>query len=841
MGFRQFANQTSEAALQGLATHPEQGITEAEAVLRLKKYGPNRLNNHEVYWWQILFRQFRSAFIYLLLGAAALAFFLGEKIDAGIVLLFITINTLLGFYQEFRSEQTVRLLKKYLVSRCHVKRDGAIKLIESQYLVPGDLVILETGDIIPADMRLISTQNLLIDESMLTGESVQAEKNCETSAAKVEQPFQASNIGFSGTIVISGQGVGVVFATGTHSELGNISKLVIEEVRISSFTKNIDKFSGFILRLVMVTLAFVFVVNLFIKGLSSLTELLLFSVALAVSVVPEALPVVVTFALSRGALNLAKKHVVAKRLSAIEDLGSIEVLCTDKTGTLTENMLVIDEVYLQSDRSPIFHAGLAAPFINEKSRESNNSFDLALEHRLSPDEKNNLSKYRILAELPFDPERKRNSVIVAGNEKVELIVRGAPEEIIKLSSNLDIKSASRIKQWTVVAGRSGKRVIAVAKKTIKLKKSFDFKTEETELEFLGLISFIDPLKDSSKDAIIRAKELGVQVKILTGDSPEVAGWVAKQVELISSDEEIIDGEKFDRLSAPEQLAAVTKHVVFARVSPQQKYQIIKLLEQQTEVGFLGEGINDAPALKAANVGIVVDGASDIARDAADIILLNKSLKSIIDGIAEGRIIFANTVKYIKATLTSNFGNFYAVATASLLIEYLPMLPMQLLLVNLLSDFPYIAVATDNVDDEELKKPRSYRTKEIALFATIMGVVSTVFDFIYFGLFIHFSPAVLQTNWFIGSILTELALIFSIRTRGIFYKGKTASWQMFLLIGFAACSTMLIPLTRFGSEIFKFQAPSPYHFFLIIGIALVYFAITETIKLLYYKHMIDSKE
>lgn len=365
-------------------------------------------------------------------------------------------------------------------------------------------------------------------------------------------------------------------------------------------------------------------------------------------------------------------------------------------------------------------------------------------------------------------------------------------------------------------------------------KQYAVKDEEKNLTLVGLLSFVDPIKPSAKKAVEQAEKLGVKIKILTGDSQEVAGAVAYQIGLIKKTTDVITGEILDNLPDEEKTLAVEKNSVFARVSPDQKYNIIKLLQENNEVGFLGEGINDAPALKIANVGLVVDSASDIARESTDIILLKKSLEVIIDGIKEGRKVFANTIKYIKATLASNFGNFFAVATASLLIDYLPMLPLQILLLNLLSDFPMIAIATDNVDSQELQKPKSYNLKEIAFLATVLGIVSTVFDFIFFAMFYRIGPAVLQTNWFIGSILTELILLFSIRTKFIFFKAKPPSRILYWLSGLAILVTVILPFTGFGQTVFKFTRPQANQLWLIFGLVICYFIITEIVKHFYYR-------
>jgi len=834
MNFSSYTKKTVSEIEREFGVNIRSGLSEQKIQQRLIKYGHNELEVHDINWWKILKRQFVSPFIYLLIAASALALLLKEVVDSLMILMFVAINAFLGFYQEYRSENTVKLLKKYVVRRARVIRQGQEQVIDSTLLVPGDVVIVETGDFVPADLRLVEEYNLTVDETTLTGESAPVKKVSTALRKAATQIFKASNICLLGTIITSGKGKGVVVATGKKSVIGGIAQITSKTVHAGTFQKDIARFSKFILRLILVTLALVFVANLFIKGFHAhIVELAIFSVALAVSVIPEAFPMVMTFSLSRGALQLAKKNVVVKRLSAIEDLGSIEVLCTDKTGTLTENDLTVKEYYSTRGRPIIFYASLAAPFLKEGGQEPNNAFDLALYHHLAKQDRNILDSYQQIAEIPFDPQRSRNTVIVIKNNSTELITRGALEKILPLCKKMNAKELKKINQWAAHAGRQGQRVIAVASKKLTNPK-VNIQQAENKLTLEGLISFIDPIKKTTSQSIHKAKTLGVKVKILTGDSREVAGAVARQIDLVKSNNEVITGEELELLSHRQQHEAVQKYSVFARVSPEQKYKIIHLLQEKYEVGFLGEGINDAPALKIANVGLAVQHASDIAQETADIVLLNKSLQVIVNGIEEGRKVFANSLKYIKATLASNFGNFFAVAVASLLIDFLPMLPLQILLLNLLSDFPMIAIAADTVDPAELKKPRHYQVKDIALIAITLGIISTVFDFIFFALFYRISPAILQTNWFIGSILTELILLLSIRTRLIFIKAKRPAAILIWLSGFAAIATVLIPFTKFGQEIFQVIRPSGSHLLIILVVVVLYFITTESAKLLYYK-------
>ncbi len=833
ISFAKYTDESGERALKDLHVSASHGLTIAEQAARLQQTGPNSIAGDVQGWWVILVRQFRSSFIFLLVFAAGLALVLGEAIDGAMIFLFVGINAALGFFQEFRSAQTIKLLQQYVVPKTKVRRDGQEAIVDSRTLVPGDIVLLAAGDRVPADVRILSATDLTVDESILTGESAPVKKQAAPLSERAVVIYKAMNIGFSGTTVVSGRADGVVVATGRQSVMGDVVRLTVETTHVSSFEKGIGKFSAFILRLILGTLVVVFVANLGLKGgHANLVELVIFSIALAVSVIPEALPVVTTFSLSHGARLLARNKVVVKRLSSIEDLGSVEVLCTDKTGTLTENRLTLAAT-TATDARPLLRAAALGSSALPEGAEPADAFDLAVWRALAESDRQQVRKIERVADMPFDPERRRNNVIIRESGAERMIVRGAPESVLPLCT-LAPADAERLRSWIAEQGGQGRRVLAVASRVMTPADHDDIDRAEHGLTLDGIIAFADPLKPTTRSAVAAAKRLGVQLKILTGDSREVAGAVGREIGLITQPDDVITGEEFERLPALEQHQAVERHAVFARVSPEQKFKLIALLKQRFEVGFLGEGINDAPGLKNANVGLVVESAADIARDAADIILLQRSLNVVVDGIRIGREVFANTTKYIKATLSSNFGNFYAVAFASLLIDYLPLLPLQILLINLLSDFPMILVATDNVDPDDLSRPRHYDLKHIAFLATLLGLVSTFFDFVFFGLFASRGPSVLQTNWFIGSILTELVFLFSVRTRFPVWRARRPSTSLLVLTAAAFLATILIPYTSFGHLVFHFVSPTAGQLLLILGIVVVYFMVTESVKVLYYR-------
>ena len=839
MDFSQYTGTDLPSFMKTFTVEPSTGLSTSEVEFRRTNYGLNHLPESKVRPWKIFMRQFKSSFIYLLIAAAVLSLALGEITEAVMIALFLLINSFLGFFQEYRSEKTVELLKRYVTTKVKVRRNGITEIVPASELVPGDIILIEAGDSMPADIRIIEDMNLLVNEEPLTGESIPVKKESSPLTKNVTEIYEAKNIGFSGTIIVSGKGLGVVFATGTRTMIGDIARLAGGAQRQSKFEQELSKFSKFILYLVVGTLIFIFGTNLLLKGFDAdILSLAVFSIALAVSVVPEALPVVMSFSLSRGARRLAKKHVILKRLSAIEDLGGIEILCTDKTGTLTENKLTIHETFttgraVQKD-DIIFSANQGGGYLTATTEgKAPDPFDTALWEGLSSERQDRLKTYSTISHIPFDPVRKKNSVLLQTPEgQTILLVRGAPEAI------LDVCACSPADQEAILAfiateGTAGRRTLAVASKSIS-KADYDSTEDETGLSFIGCVSFIDPIKASTVDAIKEATKLNIGIKILTGDSKEVAGVVAFSVGLSKSATDVLTAKELFALPEDERTHALETINVFARVSPEEKYKIIQLLQKKYQVGFLGEGINDAPALKIANVAIVVESASDIARESADIILLERSLGVIVNAVGEGRTIFTNTIKYIASTLSSNFGNFYAVAISSLFIPFLPMLPLQILLVNLLSDFPAIAIATDTVEKSDVTEPRHYNVRKILIFGLLLGAVSTVFDFITFASFYKVSPEALQTHWFMVSILTELMFFYSIRSKGFFLKASRPSFLIIALSVVASATTILIPFTTLGHNLFNFISPTMTSMGIVLSIVIAFFIAIETAKLLYYR-------
>lgn len=779
------------------------GLSTGVAHSLQQKFGKNLLSHTKITLFTVIFRQFNSPFIYLLLAAAILALWLHELTDGAMILGFTILNIALGTYQEFRSEKTAELLNHLIRPTSKVFRDNKLISLPTEDLVPGDIISLVPGDIIPADCTLetLVSNFISVDQSILTGESL-----------PVSTHKTGGNL-FAGTSILSGRCLAKIIKIGHQTNLGSLAKITTQTKKRSAYERNIATISAFTLKLIGIILLVTYIANLAFKGFSSIPETTLFIIAIAVSVIPEALPVVTTFSLSRGALRLAKMKVIVKRLSAIEDLGGIEILATDKTGTLTNNILTIADSLSLSPSTPLLAlTGAAAT--------GTDPIDLVLRQK---------HHSFVHHDIPFDPIRKYSSTILTYNNQIYLVLKGVPEVLLSLCKH---KPSSKEVSFLASTQQAGHRTIAVS--FLRLSSiPIDISPKlERSTQLLGYLALADSLKPTAIQAVKDAAKLNIILKIISGDSVEVCGNIAKKVGLIKNINQVISGEYLAKLSPSDLHETIEKTTVFARISPPQKKQILEILQESHVVGFVGEGINDAPALKFANVAVAVKEASDIAREASDIILTNKSLSTIIEGIKEGRIVFANTAKYIKITLAANIGNFIALAISSLLVPFLPMLPIQILLVNLLSDFPMIAVAADSVDPSEATHPQHYDMKDIALTALVMGTISALFDIIVFSTFVKSGVSTLQTCWFIESIVSELAFFYSLRSSSWIFKAKLPPLGINLLAGFTVLITILLPFTAFGHTNLFFTSPTLNQLEIIAFLVLAYIFTTEIAKKIY---------
>jgi Mg2+-importing ATPase len=836
-----FASLTLEELSEKFVVRTDVGLSKKDVEERQKKYGPNRVTKNANQSWRIFLHQLKSPFFLILLGAALFSFWLHENVDAILIFIFIFTNTLIGFLQERHAAHTLKLLEKYTKTQTTVLREGKEEVVEVTQLVPGDIVILLTGDILPADVRFISTDGLVVNESVVTGESAPVNKS-STPMSKKEKEECYECLGFAGTSVVDGKGVGVVVEIGAQSTIGQITELSNTTAHPNQLQEDLKKLSAFIFVMDGLTISALLAVHFFLRSQQNFAQLVLFFVALAVTVIPEALPVVMTFAFSRGARSLAKKKVIVKNLNAVEELGNIEVLCTDKTGTLTENtMRVVDVLNAGEDFSAIFALASSKSTYHKTLRQHIEPFDEALkmfvEHHIH---RHQLTSFHLQDFEPFDPHLRLQKALIKRDAEEMIVLRGAPEFILAMCQNAKTKDHQRLHEWLINHGQKGNRTLAIAKKTLSqstLTAHKNWQKDERGFTLVGLIAFEDPLRSTAKLAVKHAQQLGVKVKMLTGDGSEVAAYVAQEVGLIESMNQVINGADFAKLSEEQKREKVEIVHVFARINPEQKHEIIQLLQKLGHtVGFVGDGINDAPALRQAHVALTVSGASDIAREASDIILLHHSLSTIVYGIQEGRSIFANVSKYIKMTLASNFGNFYTIALSTLLLSNLPMLPLQILLINLLTDMPAIAIAGDRVDVDELHQPIRQSVKKILVIATLFGLISSFFDFIFFVFFSKMAPNVLQTNWFLFSIWTELAFLYSIRSRKNIFAAGLPSKALLALSILATAIAAAFPYIPFTKILFSLTTPTWHQMSMLLILMGWYVAANEGGKILYYKYL-----
>jgi len=817
------------------------GLSDDEAYKRLKIYGLNNFGEEKkLSFFKVLISQFKNWLTLVLIFASVVSLILGEKIDSIVIILLVVLSALFGFYQEYKAERTLVKLKKYVKRYSNVFRSGRLSRIEHEYIVPGDIVSLHIGDIVPADIRLIKTDALSLNEAILTGESFPVIKEADVIISPDSLISDMKNMVFMGTSVVEGNALGVVVETGLRTQFGKIVKVVKENEPETDFQIQISKFSRFLFRLIILMTVFIFLSNAILnKGIFSS---FMFAIALAVGIAPEMLPAIITVTLSQGAIKMAKKKVVVKKLAAVEDFGNINTLCMDKTGTLTEGNFTLFDYKNNDgirDKKLIIYSMLCTEGASEsKIGQKLNPTDRAIwESYFARSYKNEMSKYKVIDENEFDYERRRMSVLVKSGDETFLIVKGSPESIISISSfyykdNKKLKLSEKIKKFILNEVKKyekrGLRAISLALRYCDIKKSNS--SDEKELIYLGIILFKDPIKTTTKVAIEKFLDMGISLKILSGDSLTVTKSIAKESGIEFSDNEVITGDELKNCTRDEFVDYAKSCIVFARVSPIQKYEIVKVLNYEGHiVGFLGDGVNDAPALKESDVGITVDTGTDVAKEASDIILLQKDLKVLVDGIEAGRKTFGNIMKYILNTISANFGNMFTVALSSLFLNFIPLLPKQILLNNLISDIPLFAIATDNVDEGFTQKPNKWNLNYIKNFMIYFGFISSVFDLcliIPMAFLFKVSPSVFQTAWFVQSSISEMLVTFAIRTKLPFYKSKPSKWLFWLSV---ISILSVVFLAIFEISIFSFAKIPKIIWFLIIFDLFAYFYVTELVK------------
>jgi len=809
------------------------GLPEDEAKRRLRTTGPNAVRSHRARAWPVLARQLRSPLLVLLAVTALASAFVGQGSDAVIIGVILLASVGLGFGNEYKAEKAAEALHSGIRHHCVVLRSGHPRTVDVTELVPGDVVDLQLGQVVPADLRLLAAAGLECDESVLTGESVPAEKSPAPVPAGTPLAELASSA-LMGTVVRAGSGTGVVVATGGQAEFGRIALGLGQRQPETEFQAGLRRFSMLLVQVAGVLTTAIFVINVVLHR--PVIDALLFSLAIAVGISPQLLPAVVSTSLAAGSRQLARRKVLVKRLVCIEDLGNIEVLFTDKTGTLTEGSLR----FMRSagpdgtaGDEPLLLGLLCNEAVTDNGRAAGgNPLDVALwDSPAAARAGTALAGYRRLAIVPFDHERRLVSVLTEddhGNRMV--ITKGAPEGLLDRCA--DVPGTAR--EGLEAEFAAGNRVIAVATRAAAPGQSSITSADERDLRFRGILVFLDPPKPDARAALRRLAGLGITVKILTGDNPAVAAKVCADLGLPPG--RVATGADIDR--AGDRLAdLIARTTVFARVSPEHKAQVIRAQRRTgTDVAFLGDGVNDAVALHAADVGISVDSATDVAKDAADVLLLEKNLDVLADGVMGGRRIFANTIKYVLMGTSSNFGNMFSAAGASLFLTFLPMLPSQILLNNLLYDTSQLAIPTDDVDPEQVARPTRWDVGFIRRFMLFFGPVSSVFDFITFGVMLwgfHAGPALFRSGWFVESLATQTLVIFAIRTRRIpFFRSRPS---VPLLLAALAVVTVgaVLPATPLG-RMLGFR-PLPGLFFLaLVLMVLAYLLLIEVGKHWFYR-------
>jgi P-type Mg2+ transporter len=814
-----------------------EGLTSSEAADRLRLFGPNVLQTHRVTALGVLMRQLHNWLLILLLAAAGVSGLTGDPTDALIITSIVALSVGLGFVNEYRSEQAVAALHASISHRAVVRRDGVSQQIDVRDLVPGDILSLRIGDLVPADVRLLETAQLECDEAVLTGESMPAPKSSATSSSS-DSTVDLPSCAFMGTVVHQGSALAVVVSTASATAFGKIAIGLGAPPAYTAFQAGLKDFSKLLVWVAGSLCFSIFIINIALGR--SWLQALLFALAIAIGITPQLLPAIVSVSLAVGSRQLARRKVLVKRLVTIEDLGNIQVLFTDKTGTLTAGTITFGEG-LDPTGAPSDRPLLLGLICNEATPTKDgpvggNTLDQALWQApaamsLSQSDGGPRS-YKRLGILPFDHERQLVSVVAAGpSGDTMMVTKGAPE--VLLARCADVPDEAR--QVVERLFGEGARVVAVASRPAQ---GLDAPSPEDEagLRLEGFLTFSDPPKADAGASVAKLRRLGIDVKIITGDNGTVAAKVCRDIGL--DVEQVLSGADLQHLDDDALAAAIPHTTVFARVSPEEKSRIIKIARRRGEdVGFLGDGVNDAVALHAADVGISVDSATDVAKDAADIVLLDKDLGVLADGVVEGRRIFANTLKYVLMATSSNFGNMFSAAGASLFLSFLPMLPSQILLNNLLYDTGQLAIPTDEVDSEALARPAAWNIGFVRRFMIVFGPISSIFDFLTFFVMLsvlHAGHSEFRTGWFVESLATQTLVVFVIRTRRIpFFRSRPSVAMLITPISMAALGAML-PFTPVA-HLLGFSALPLGFFLILLGMVVTYLGLIELVKAWFYAH------
>jgi Mg2+-importing ATPase len=823
------------------------GLSQAEADSRLKQFGSNEIAREKRQSAVMrLLSNVKNPLVLLLTALGVLSFLTGDLRATVVIFVMVVLGVVLRFVQEMRADNAAEKLKAMVSNTATLVRDGKEAEVPLKMLVPGDIIRLAAGDMVPADVRVLSAKDLFLNQSALTGESLPVERKADAASPDVQNPLELPNVCFLGSNVESGSATAVVIYTADKTYFGSLAASIVGQRQLTSFDKGINKFTWLMIYFIAVMVPAVFLIN----GLSkhNWLEAFLFAMAVAVGLTPEMLPMIVTVNLSKGALAMARKKVIVKRLNAIQNFGAMDVLCTDKTGTLTQGKIVLEK-HLDAHGDPsekVLQYGYLNSYHHTGLKNLLDEAILAheeLEERLKAKE-----KYRKIDEIPFDFVRRRMSVVVEDTTGLNtLICKGAVEEVLGLCTRVEVKGEiievlpehdAKRRQIADELNGQGFRVIALAYK--QMLGATDEPTyavkDESDLILLGFLAFLDPPKDTASPALKQLHHLNVDVKILTGDNEIITAYICKEVGMPV--EHLVLGSQIEAMSEAELAEAASVTSVFARLAPAHKERIIRALQSKGHVlGFMGDGINDAPALKAADVGISVDSAVDIAKESSDIILLENSLLILEQGVREGRRVFGNIVKYIKMAASSNFGNMFSVVGASAFLPFLPMLPIQVLTNNLLYDFSQTTIPTDEVDADWLTKPRKWEIGGILRFILFIGPISSIFDYLTFFMMLYLfncwhNPALFHTGWFVESLFTQTLIIHVIRTNKIPFLQSWASWPLILtsvIIVAVGAGLTVSPL----AGALGFVPLAPLYWLLLAIILMCYVVLTQLAKTWFY--------
>ncbi|MDQ6656868.1 MAG: magnesium-translocating P-type ATPase [Actinomycetota bacterium] len=819
--------------LVALQVTKDSGLSSGEVLDLRNRYGPNAVASHRARVWPVLWHQLRSPLLGLLVVAAVASYFVGERSDAVIIGVIVALSVGLGFVNEFRAEKAAEALHSQIRHQTVVLRDGRRALQDVRELVPGDIVDLKLGDIVPADVRLLQVTGLQCDEAILTGESAPVEKSTESVPTKTPLA-ELAGCALMGTVVHAGSGTGIVVATGPRAEFGKIAAGLSTRQLDTEFQVGLRRFSMLLVYVAATLTTSIFLINVALH--KPIMDALLFSLAIAVGITPQLLPAVVSSSLAAGSRRMSRRKVLVKRLVCIEDLGDVDVLFTDKTGTLTVGRVdYMRTVPIDANTSEqVLRWGLMCTenTANDGQAVGGNPLDQALwDSPAVASIRDTIAGHQPIAVLPFDHDRRMVSVLVAYQQgRSILITKGAPESVFDRCTSVSTDA----KDALAAEFAAGNRVIAVATRVAPHPDRLSLE-DEHDLQLAGLLVFLDPAKPDAAAALRRLAGLGITVKVVTGDNPAVAVKVCQELGL--ADGAALTGVELDALDDVQLAATILATTVFGRVSPEHKARIVRVQRRSGGgVAFLGDGVNDALALHAADVGISVDSATDVAKDAADVILLDKDLDVLADGVTEGRRIFANTIKYVLMGTSSNFGNMFSAAGASLFLTFLPMLPSQILLNNLLYDASQLAIPTDNVDEDQLRRPSHWDIKFIRRFMIYFGPLSSLFDFATFAVMLwifHSGPAQFRSGWFVESLATQTLVIFAIRTRKIPFFRSHPSLPLTLAALSVVVVGAILPSTPFAHEL-GFQ-PLPGAFFAaLVAMVVGYLVLIEFGKKLFYR-------